>query len=92
MSVMDTALRESLKARRETDAIQRHLKRARFEKQGTLEEFDFTVSETARRPDPRLGALRWLHAGESAILFGRVGTGKSHTSPRPLAKPQSRPG
>ncbi|WP_276324151.1 ATP-binding protein [Streptomyces sp. RFCAC02] len=25
-----------------------------------------------------LGALRWLHAGESVILFGPVGVGKTH--------------
>ncbi|MDH6589800.1 DNA replication protein DnaC [Streptomyces sp. SAI-133] len=25
-----------------------------------------------------LDALRWLHAGESVILFGSVGVGKTH--------------
>ncbi|MFJ9822702.1 IS21-like element helper ATPase IstB [Streptomyces sp. NPDC101151] len=116
MSVMDTALRESLKAlrlsgmletldarllqahggelghldflqvlcqdeitRRETVAFERRLKRAKFEQQVTLEEFDFTASSKLPAAQIRdLGALRWLHAGESVILFGPVGVGKTH--------------
>ncbi|MFF7522065.1 ATP-binding protein [Streptomyces pseudovenezuelae] len=27
-----------------------------------------------------LAALRWLHSGESVILFGRVGVGKTHVA------------
>jgi DNA replication protein DnaC len=60
--------------RRETVAFQRRLRRAKFEQQFTLEEFDFAASSklpTAQIRD--LGALRWLHAGESVILFGPVG-------------------
>lgn len=110
MSVMDTALRESLKSlrlsgmletldarlaqahggelghldflqvlcqdeitRRETVAFQRRLNRAKFEQQVTLEEFDFTASSKLPAAQIRdLGALRWLHAGESVILFGPV--------------------
>ncbi|MFK0025082.1 ATP-binding protein [Streptomyces sp. NPDC090798] len=108
MTVMDTALRESLKSlrlsgmletldgrlaqahggelghldflqvlcqdeitHRETVAFQRRLQRAEFEQQVTLEEFDFTASSklpAARIRD--LGALRWLHAGES-VMPGR---------------------
>ncbi|MFJ5138955.1 ATP-binding protein [Streptomyces sp. NPDC088707] len=34
--------------------------------------------ETARSPDPRPRRTRWLHAGESVILFGPVGVGKTH--------------
>ncbi|WP_329331959.1 ATP-binding protein [Streptomyces sp. NBC_01456] len=115
MGVMDTALRESLKAQRlsgmletldarlaqahggefghldflqalcqdkitcrETVALQRRLKRAKFEPQVTLEEFDFTAS--SKPPAAQicdLGALRWLHAGESVILFGTVGVGET---------------
>ncbi|SOE24834.1 DNA replication protein DnaC [Streptomyces sp. OK228] len=116
MSVMDTALRESLKSlrlsgmletldarlaqahggelghldflqvlcqdeitRRETVAFQRRLQRAKFEQQVTLEEFDFTASSKLPAAQIRdLGALRWLHAGESVILFGPVGVGKTH--------------
>ncbi|MFD7409543.1 ATP-binding protein [Streptomyces sp. NPDC059866] len=116
MTVMDTALRESLKAlrlsgmletldarlaqahggelghldflqvlcqdeitRRETVAFQRRLQRAKFEQQVTLEEFDFTASSKLPAAQIRdLGAPRWLHAGESVILFGPVGVGKTH--------------
>ncbi|MFF9899102.1 ATP-binding protein [Streptomyces longispororuber] len=50
-----------------------------FEQRVTLEEFDFTASSKLPAPQIRdLGALRWLHAGESVILFGPVGVGKTH--------------
>ncbi len=116
MTVMDAALRESLKAlrlsgmletldarlaqahggelgrldflqvlcrdeitRRETIAFQRRLQRAKFEQQVTLEEFGLTASSKLPAAQIRdLGALRWLHAGESVILFGPVGVGKTH--------------
>ncbi|MFD5568976.1 ATP-binding protein [Streptomyces cadmiisoli] len=116
MSVMDTALRESLKSlglsgmletldarlapahggelghldflqvlcqdeitRRETVASQRRFQRAKFEQQVTLEEFDFTASSKLPAAQIRdLAALRWLHAGESVILFGPLGVGKTH--------------
>ncbi|MEU5893240.1 ATP-binding protein [Streptomyces sp. NPDC047461] len=118
MSVMDTALRESLKVlrlsgmletldarlaqaqggalghldflqvlcqdeitRRETVAFQRRLHRAKFEQQMTLEEFDFTASSKLPAAQIRdLAALRWLHAGESEILFRPVGVGKTHSA------------
>ncbi|MGR6968037.1 IS21-like element helper ATPase IstB [Streptomyces cynarae] len=118
MSVMDTALRESLKtlrlsgmletldarlaqahggelghldflqvlrqdeiARRETVAFQRRLRKAKFEQQATLEEFDFNASPKLPAAQIRdLAALRWLHAGESVILFGPVGVGKTHVA------------
>nr|WP_281288172.1 ATP-binding protein [Streptomyces cyaneus] len=65
--------------RRETVAFQRRLQRAKFEPQVTLEEFDFTASSKLPAAQIRdLGALRWLHAGESVILFGPVGVGKTH--------------
>jgi DNA replication protein DnaC len=118
MSVMDTALRESLKAlrlsgmletldarliqahggelghldflqvlcqdeitRRETVAFQRRLQKAKFEQQVTLEEFDFAASPKLPAAQIRdLAALRWLHAGESVILFGPVGVGKTHVA------------
>ncbi len=118
MSVMDTALRESLKTlrlsgmletldarlpqahggelghldflqvlcqdeitRRETVAFERHLRKAKFEQQVTLEGFDFNASPKPPAAQIRdLGALRWLHAGESVILFGPVGVGKTHVA------------
>lgn len=45
----------------------------------TLEEFDFTASSKLPAAQIRdLAALCWLHAGESVILFGPVGVGKTH--------------
>jgi DNA replication protein DnaC len=118
MSVMDTALRQSLKdlrlsgmletldarlaqahggelghldflqvlcqdeiTRREAQSLQRRLKKARFEQEATLEEFDFTASPKLPAAQIRdLAALRWLHTGESVILFGPVGVGKTHVA------------
>jgi DNA replication protein DnaC len=66
-------------ARRETQAMQRRIRRARFEQLSTLEEFDFGASPKLPAAHIRdLAALRWLHAGESVILYGPVGVGKSH--------------
>jgi DNA replication protein DnaC len=65
--------------RRDTQAITRRLRRARFEQNSTLEEFDFHASSKLPAAQIRdLAALRWLHAGESVILYGPVGVGKSH--------------
>ena len=117
MSVMDTALRESLKSLRLSGMLEtldaRLAKptaaslgtwsscrssartrspaarpppsagacRARFEQHVTLEEFDFTASSKLPAAQIRdLSALRWLHAGESVILFGPVGVGKTHVA------------
>ena len=63
-------------SRRETTAIAR---RARFEQTATLEGFDFTANPKLPAAQLRdLAALRWLHAGESVILHGPVGVGKTH--------------
>jgi len=67
--------------RRETMGMQRRLRRARFDQTTTLEEFDFHASPklpTAQIRD--LAALRWLQAGESVILHGPVGVGKTHVA------------
>jgi DNA replication protein DnaC len=67
--------------RRETTAMGRRLHKARFEDQATLEGFDFTASPKLPAAAIRdLAALRWLHAGESVILYGPVGVGKSHVA------------
>jgi DNA replication protein DnaC len=67
--------------RRETMGMQRRLRRARFEQQVTLEEFDFAASPKLPAATIRdLAALRWLHAGESVVLYGPVGVGKSHVA------------
>ena len=47
----------------------------------TLEEFDFSASPKLPAAQIRdLAALRWLHTGESVILFGPVGVGKTHVA------------
>lgn len=68
-------------ARRETMSMARRLRRARFEEQSTLEEFDFHTSPKLPAAAIRdLAALRWLHAGQSVILYGPVGVGKTHVA------------
>ena len=57
----------------------RRIRRAHFDEQATLEDFDFHASPKLPAAQIRdLAALRWLHAGESVILYGPVGVGKSH--------------
>ena len=68
-------------ARRETAALTRRIRRARFEEQVTLEGFDFTANPKVPAAQIRdLAALRWLAAGESVILYGPVGVGKTHVA------------
>ena len=65
-------------ARRETAALARRLRRARFEQPATFEDFDFTANPKLPAAMLRdLAALRWLDAGESVILYGPVGVGKT---------------
>lgn len=64
--------------RREQVSMARRLRRARFEEQVTLEGFDFAANPKLPAAQLRdLAALRWLHAGESVILYGPVGVGKT---------------
>ena len=68
-------------SRRETTAIARRTRRARFEQTATLEGFDFTANPKLPAAQIRdLAALRWLQAGESVILYGPVGVGKTHVA------------
>ena len=68
-------------ARRDTAALARRVRRARFEQANTFEDFDFTVSPKLPAAMLRdLAALRWLDAGESVILYGPVGVGKTHVA------------
>ena len=68
-------------ARRETAALARRFRRARFEEHDTFEDFDFTVNPKLPAAMLRdLAALRWLDAGESVILYGPVGVGKTHVA------------
>jgi DNA replication protein DnaC len=67
--------------RRENMGIQRRLRRARFDHTATLEEFDFAASPKLPAAQIRdLAALRWLQAGESVVLHGPVGVGKTHVA------------
>jgi DNA replication protein DnaC len=67
--------------RRESQAIARRIRRAQFEQQTTLEEFDFAASPKLPAAQIRdLAALRWLAAGESVVLYGPVGVGKTHVA------------
>ncbi|HUH72163.1 MAG TPA: ATP-binding protein, partial [Mycobacterium sp.] len=60
-------------ARRESEAINRRIRRATFEQQATLEEFDFAANPKLPAAQIRdLAALRWLTAGESVILYGHI--------------------
>ncbi len=65
---------------RDAMSMTRRLRRARFDQTTTLEEFDFAASPKLPAAAIRdLAALRWLHAGESIILYGPV-VGKSHVA------------
>ena len=62
-------------------SLHRRIRRARFETEATLEDFDFSASPKLPAAQIRdLAALRWLAAGESVILYGPVGVGKSHVA------------
>jgi DNA replication protein DnaC len=68
-------------SRRESQAIARRIRRARFEQQATLEQFDFALNPKLPAAQIRdLAALRWLAAGESVVLYGPVGVGKTHVA------------
>src|SRR5262249_20637073 len=61
---------------RATVSLAKRLRRAHFEEQATLEGFDFQASPKLPAAQIRdLAALRWLHAGESVILYGPVSHG-----------------
>jgi DNA replication protein DnaC len=66
-------------SRRGTHSLQRRVRAARFESESTLEGFDFAAAPKLPAAQIRdLAALRWLASGESVILYGPVGVGKSH--------------
>lgn len=65
-------------ARRESAALTRRLRAARFDDPMTIEAFDFTANPALPAAVLRdLTRLHWLTAGESVILYGPVGVGKS---------------
>ena len=67
--------------RREAAALERRLRAARFEQQCTIEEFDFSYNTKIPAAVIRdLATLRFVEAGESVVLHGPVGVGKSHVA------------
>jgi DNA replication protein DnaC len=65
-------------ARRDGAALQRRLRAARFESTATIEDFDFAYNPKIPAAHIRdLATLRFLDAGESVVLHGPVGVGKS---------------
>lgn len=73
------ALCQDESARRDATGLARRLKAAHFEALVTLEDFDFSFNPKVPAALIRdLGTLRFVEAGESVILHGPVGVGKSH--------------
>ena len=67
--------------RREAKALSERIRRAHFEAELTLEEFDFSYNPGLPAPLIRdLAALRFLERGESVLLYGPVGVGKTHVA------------
>jgi DNA replication protein DnaC len=72
------ALCEDEIARRDAHSIGRRVRAARFEQPTTLEDFDFKYNPSIPAATIRdLATLRFLSAGESVILHGPVGVGKT---------------
>jgi DNA replication protein DnaC len=72
------ALCEDEIARRDAHAIGRRVRAARFEQPTSLEDFDFKYNPSIPASTIRdLATLRFLGAGESVILHGPVGVGKT---------------
>ena len=65
-------------ARRDASGLARRLQAARFEQLATIEEFDFGFNPKIPVAQIRdLATLRFVEAGESVILHGPVGVGKT---------------
>jgi DNA replication protein DnaC len=72
------ALCEDEAARRDATGLERRMRAARFEQVCTVEDFDFAFNPKIPASQIRdLGTLRFVEAGESVILHGPVGVGKS---------------
>lgn len=72
------ALCEDEVARRDATGLERRLKAARFEQSVTIEDFDFNFNPKIPAAQIRdLSTLRFVEGGESVILHGPVGVGKS---------------
>jgi len=65
-------------ARRDAAALERRLRSARFDQAATIEDFDFNYNPKIPAAHIRdLATLRFLDNGESVVLHGPVGVGKS---------------
>ncbi len=65
--------------RRDQRSLTLRITQAHFEEIKTLEEFDFTFNPKIPAPKIReLATCRFVAAGESVIICGPVGTGKTH--------------
>ena len=65
-------------ARRDTSGIVRRVREAHFESVTSIEEFDFAYNPKVPAAQIRdLATLRFLEEGESVILHGPVGVGKT---------------
>lgn len=72
------ALLEDEAARRDATGLERRMKAARFEQVCAVEDFDFSYNPKIPAAQIRdLATLRFIEAGESVILHGPVGVGKS---------------
>ena len=65
-------------ARRDAAGIERRVRAARFEQVCAIEDFDFAYNPKVPAAQIRdLATLRFIQAGESVILHGPVGVGKT---------------
>jgi DNA replication protein DnaC len=65
--------------RRQAKALGQRIRRARFDEPATLEDFDFTANPKLPVATIRdLATCQFLDGGESVILYGPVGVGKTH--------------
>lgn len=72
------ALCEDEVARRDAAGIIRRVRAARFEQTSSIEDFDFTYNaKTPTAVIRDLATLRFIEAGESVIIHGPVGVGKT---------------
>jgi DNA replication protein DnaC len=68
-------------ARRQAKALGQRIRRAKFEEPTTLEDFDFTFNPKLPVATIRdLATCRFIELGESVILYGPVGVGKTHVA------------
>ncbi len=72
------SLCEDETARRDATGLERRLKAAHFEQTCAIEDYDFTVNPKIPAAQIRdLATLRFVETGESIILHGPVGVGKT---------------